>query len=40
MGSSIVLVFEGPRDFKFAVQKGESVKIGFPLGRIEHPNVT
>ena len=35
MGSSIVLVFEGPKNFKFAVQRGESVKIGAPLGRID-----
>ena len=33
MGSSIVLIFEAPKDFKFVVNENQVVKIGEPLGK-------
>lgn len=32
MGSSVVLIFEAPRDFCFTVEPGEKVLFGQPLG--------
>ena len=32
MGSSVVLVFEAPRDFQFVVEPGQRVLCGQPLG--------
>ena len=32
MGSSVVLVFEAPRDFRFVVEPGQRVLWGQPLG--------
>ncbi len=34
MGSSIVLIFEAPRDFRFLVEPGQQVLYGQPLGDI------
>ena len=35
LGSSIVLIFEAPREFKFLVEPGQKVLYGQPLGSIE-----
>lgn len=34
MGSAVVLIFEGPKDFEFAVDIGQKIKLGQPLGCI------
>ena len=34
MGSTIVLVFEGPTSFEFLHRAGDRVKFGQPLGRV------
>lgn len=35
MGSTVVLVFEAPRGFEFAVQPGQTIRMGEPLGRVQ-----
>ena len=35
MGSTIVLVFEAPREFEFAVRQGQRVKVGEKLGDVK-----
>ena len=32
LGSTIVLVFEAPADFRFSLQPGDRVRVGRPLG--------
>lgn len=34
LGSSIVLLFEAPKNFKFLVEPGQRVQFGQPLGKV------
>lgn len=35
MGSTVVLIFEAPKDFRFYVQPGQKIKMGEPLGCVK-----
>lgn len=35
MGSTVVLIFEAPKDFRFYVRPGQKIKMGEPLGCIK-----
>lgn len=35
MGSTVVLIFEAPQNFKFFVEPGQKLKMGEPLGCIK-----
>ncbi|KAF9429889.1 phosphatidylserine decarboxylase 1 [Podila epigama] len=35
LGSTVVLVFEAPENFKFTIEPGQVVRMGQPLGKIE-----
>ena len=35
MGSAIVLIFEGPKDFEFIVKHGQKIKLGQALGTVQ-----
>ena len=38
LGSSVVLIFEAPVNFRFNVKVGQTVKYGQPLGTTELPD--
>ena len=33
LGSSIVLIFEAPKNFKFIINQNDTIKIGQPIGK-------
>jgi phosphatidylserine decarboxylase len=35
MGSAIVLIFQGPKNFEFTVKRGQKIKLGQALGIVE-----
>ena len=39
MGSSVVLIFEAPRDFQFLVEQGAKVRYGQALGTVTKRNL-
>lgn len=34
MGSTIVLIFEAPKNFKFNLKTGQNIKLGEPIGNL------
>lgn len=37
MGSTVVMIFEAPKNFKFNLKTGQTIKLGEPIGNMMDP---